>query len=168
MSDTRFQVAQVLMSHIEGVDGYGSARLAAKLCCATRTVQRWCANETRPYGDEFLEVVLAIQADDPIRAASLWRALSELVRHEARPVPRLELAGGVEDGCLAVAAEAGDVSDALRRARALDSPGGVAIVPSEAAEIASEARDVELASVGLHAAARSVPSPQLALAAGGR
>jgi hypothetical protein len=163
MSDTRFQVAQVLMDHIEGVDGYGSARLAAKLGCATRTVQRWCANETRPYGDELLEVVLAIQEEDPVRAASLWRGISTLVRQEARPAPRPELAAGVEDGCLAVAAEAGDVSAALRRARAPDSPGGAAITSGEAAGIAQEVDDVVRVGVVASASARSVPTPQLAM-----
>jgi hypothetical protein len=161
--ETRFEVAKILTAHIEGVDGYGAARLAAKLGVTARTVQRWCANETRPCADELLDAVAAIGEDDAPRAAALWRALSGRVGQESRPAPRAEVSSSVEDGCLEVAAEAGDVSDALRRARSPESPGGRSILPSEAAEIASEAHDVEVASVCLGAAARGVPSPQLAL-----
>jgi hypothetical protein len=168
MPETRFEVAKVLFDHIEGEGGYGCSRLAEKVDCNPRTIQRWCANETRPYADELLKVVAAIQEDDPARASSLWRALSALVFQESRPAPRAELAGDVEDGCLAVSEEAGDVTRALRKARDPRSAGGVEITPGEAAEIAEEARDVERAAVGLHAAARSVPSPQLALASGVR
>jgi hypothetical protein len=163
MSEKRFEVAKVLAAHIEGVDGYGSARLAEQLGINPRTVQRWCANETRPYADELLEAVAAIQEDDPVRAASLWRGVSALVLQEARPAPRSELAGDVEDGCLAVVAETGDVSAALRKARAPGSPGGAAITPGEAAEIAQEVDDVVRVGVVAAASARSVPSPQLAM-----
>jgi hypothetical protein len=163
MSETRFEVAKVLAAHIEGVDGYGSARLAEKLGINPRTVQRWCANETRPYADELLEVVAAIQEDEPTRAASLWRGISALISQEARPAPRPELAADVEDGCLAVSEEAGDVTRALRKARDPQSPGGIEITPTEAAGIAQELREVEVAAVAAHASARSVPSPQLAM-----
>lgn len=163
MKTTSRRIAEILASHIGGQDGISVAAVADWMGVCIRTVQRWLAHETRLTAGELLDLVGACQQEDPVKAAALWRDISALVHQESRPAPKTVAASSLEDGCLAVAAEAGDVSAALRRAVDPAGPGGREILASEAAEIALEARDVELAAMAARAAARGVPSPQLSL-----
>lgn len=160
--ETRRQIASIIDRHVRG-EGAPKVAVAEWLDVALRTLDRWASDETRLTAAELIDLVAAVGKEDPIRAAAMWRDISALVGQESSPAPRSIPADAIEDKCLAVSAEAGDVSAALRKAVDPNGPGGREILSSEAAVIALEAYDVERAAVAARAAARGVPSPQLAL-----
>lgn len=118
------QVAEVLDRHIRGRE-YGVTRLAGQLNVATRTVDRWCSEESTPSAADLLVLIREVGlhdaarglrlADDLLGLIGLWvyRAPAEVTDAEPLAVDALQLSAAAGH----VAAVAAEIdSDGVRSA----------------------------------------------------
>lgn len=152
------RLAMVLDRHLRGRDGYGVTRLAEKISESKKTIDNWCAGVCSPSVVSMLCVMDGLRSDEAARAAALWRDLSELAGQESRPLPQIQPAASVVAGALRVQAEAGDLARAMLSGVHPQSPGGVRLVASELAGVVREARELEMATLEVEAAARAAPA----------
>lgn len=153
------QIAEVLDDEIRA-RAYGVTRLAGELGCATRTIDRWCSEETTPSSADLLRLLAAVGRSDPERALRIASRFLRLAGLEAHRAPREEPRPGDAhaESCDVVEAAA-DLERAVRHA----AEDGV-IAADEQARIANAALRVVREASEVPAVAAAVGTPELALA----
>jgi transcriptional regulator with XRE-family HTH domain len=159
---TQRLIAEILDDEIRG-RAYGVTRIARQLHVTTRTIDRWCSEESTPSAADLLNLLGAMMVGEPeraIRTASRLLRLVKLDAHRAEPIEPT-VGDAIEE-----AADVTETAAALQHVVRESRRDGV-VSAEERTRIVNAARRVERETHEVVAVVASLATAERSLALGG-